>query len=118
MGKTKRGLERGLHAGPARLPASLGERPALSLCTTLRKARSLGRPGYDLPHTTPGLDHWPRVDADLQFTTDLKSTLDRYLENTQAFRLATATEPNTPSFVEEATEATVDHNLIHTELFH
>lgn len=83
MGRTKRGLERGSHAGPACLPAYLGEHPALALCTLPRKALILSALfALAVTFRTPPLD----LTTGLEFTTDLNSIPDRSLENTQAFQ--------------------------------
>lgn len=50
-------------------------------------------------------------------TTDLELTTDKCLENTQAFELSINMQSRNPSFVEEATDATVDYNSSHTEFF-
>lgn len=110
-----------LHAGPIYLPAHLREPPAHHaqegpdpLCPVL--------PVCDFHILPPRMDHWPRVNHWLHTVNHWprvdhwpREFADRCLENTQAFELSSDVESSTPSFVEEATEATVDCSSIHTE---
>ena len=67
----------------------------------------LVHPGYDLAHTSPGLDHCCRI----HYWLKLRPWL--VLGEDTAFPVAS----NTPSFLEEATEATHDYNSVYTESF-
>lgn len=77
----------------------------------LRKALALSPlfAGCDFPIRAPELI------ADLESTADLESVADVYLENTHAFTLSNDVESNTLQLVEEATEATLNYNSIHTQ---